>query len=140
MITNESKTAIFAAVSEPFAAAKIQWRVGARSRDKTMGQVLPYLDVMTLQQRLDTVFGNDNWTMSYGPAPLGNGVLRIADLRVAEQLRARIKKGEYLEAVQECLTTGRGKKLPHCLRGPCLANLGLIDQQSDAIFDAEALA
>lgn len=57
--------AAFVALREPFPESAIRWRIGARSKDNSRGQALPYLDPRAVQERLDEVIGAENWQVSY---------------------------------------------------------------------------
>ena len=48
-------------LSKPFRADQIHWRVGARTRDKSKGIALAYLDARDVMDRLDEVAGQGNW-------------------------------------------------------------------------------
>ena len=46
---------------DPFPRDKIKFRPGATTKDKTKGLALAYADARTFQDRLDEVWGVDNW-------------------------------------------------------------------------------
>ncbi len=45
----------------PFTAKEIEWRVLLTTKDKQKGQVAAYVDSRAIQNRLDTVLGQENW-------------------------------------------------------------------------------
>lgn len=49
----------------PFPANKIHWRIGARTKDKTKGIALAYIDARDVMSRLDDVVGPQNWQAEY---------------------------------------------------------------------------
>ncbi len=49
----------------PFPAKKIHWRVGARTKDKSKGIALAYIDARDVMKRLDDVVGPLNWQCNY---------------------------------------------------------------------------
>jgi len=53
------------ALAVPFEPNKISWRIGARTKDKSNGIALAYLDARDVMQRLDTVVGPENWQCRY---------------------------------------------------------------------------
>jgi hypothetical protein len=73
MLTNETDR--FAQLREPFPYADIQWRVGARTKDKTRGQALPYINARAVQSRLDDAVGPENWRVKFEAGPSGDGVM-----------------------------------------------------------------
>lgn len=58
-------TDIFAALSAPFPADAISWRVGSFTKDKTKARALAYLDARDVMARLDGVVGPQNWQTRY---------------------------------------------------------------------------
>lgn len=63
MDQNEAKR-IMEALSSPFTADEVDWRVGSTTKDKTSGLALAYVDARTVADRLDAVCGID-WRCSY---------------------------------------------------------------------------
>jgi hypothetical protein len=49
---------ILTELSKPFDPAKIEWRVGSTTRDKTRGMALAYIDARMVQDRLNEVCGH----------------------------------------------------------------------------------
>lgn len=49
----------------PFPPEKVEWRVGSRSKDKTKGLALAYIDARSVMDRLDEVCGAENWQCRY---------------------------------------------------------------------------
>ena len=57
-------------LSKPFVKNEIKWRPQRQTKDGTSALVLAYVDVRTVQDRLNTVMGIDGWQckhISYGP-------------------------------------------------------------------------
>lgn len=52
-------------LSKPFPPEQISWRVGARTKDKSKGIALAYLDARDVMERLDSVVGAENWQCRY---------------------------------------------------------------------------
>jgi len=65
------------ALSAPFPASDISWRVGATNADKSKGIALAYLDARDVMRRLDEACGFTNWQCRY---PLANSGLLICEL------------------------------------------------------------
>jgi len=57
-MTNEQ---MFRLLAWPFPESDIHWRVGARTKDKSKGIALAYLDARDVMYRLDDVVGPENW-------------------------------------------------------------------------------
>lgn len=55
------------ALSAPFAASDVEWRVQNVTQDKTRGLAVPYLDSRAIQNRLDAVVGPYNWKTEFKP-------------------------------------------------------------------------
>ena len=49
----------------PFPAADLEWRVGRVISNGEKGIMLPYVTARAIQERLDDVFGFENWTPKY---------------------------------------------------------------------------
>ena len=58
-------------LSKPFRADQIHWRVGARTRDKSKGIALAYLDARDVMDRLDEAVGAQNWQNLVKETPSG---------------------------------------------------------------------
>ena len=69
----ETAQELFDALSAPFPAESIDWRVGSTNKDKTKGMALAYVDARTVMDRLDTICGTENWQANY--TPCGNGMM-----------------------------------------------------------------
>lgn len=52
-------------LQEPFEDSEIEFRVGATNNDKTKGMALAYVQARVIQNRLDSLFGVDGWSVSY---------------------------------------------------------------------------
>lgn len=52
-------------LSAPFPPAKISWRVGAMTKDKTKAMALAYIDARDVMERLDDAVGPANWQSEY---------------------------------------------------------------------------
>lgn len=52
-------------LQEPFEDSEIEFRVGATNSDKTKGMALAYVQARAIQNRLDSLFGVDGWSVSY---------------------------------------------------------------------------
>jgi len=52
---------ILAKLREPFPPERISWRVGARTKDKTKGMALAYIDARDVYERLDEACGPGGW-------------------------------------------------------------------------------
>jgi hypothetical protein len=64
----ETAQQIFDALSAPFPAESIDWRVGATTQDKKKGMALAYIDARVVMDRFDTICGPDGWANNYTPA------------------------------------------------------------------------
>lgn len=64
---NESKSAeqIVRELAAPFPARNIHFRIGARTKDKSKGIPLAYIDARDAMERLDAVVGPANWQRRY---------------------------------------------------------------------------
>lgn len=58
----------------PFHPDDIEWRVGSTTQDKSKGLALAYITNRAIQNRLDEVFGLNNWRNEFKPWQ-NNGVL-----------------------------------------------------------------
>lgn len=54
-------------LNAPFEWKDIELRIGSMTKDKKKAQVLAYVDVRAVQERLDDVFGVNNWRNEYRP-------------------------------------------------------------------------
>lgn len=75
MNKSESIQNLLLALSEPFPAEAIGWRVGATNSDKDKGIALAYLQARPVMDRLDDVIGSENWTDSYTPIQSKDGLV-----------------------------------------------------------------
>lgn len=55
----------FDALSAPFPADRVSWRVGTMTKDKTKAMALAYLDARDVMERLDEVCGPPGWQNRY---------------------------------------------------------------------------
>lgn len=53
----------------PFPASDIEWRTAYTSKDKTQGFAVPFVDSRAIQERLDSIFGCENWQNEFIVAP-----------------------------------------------------------------------
>lgn len=58
------------ALTAPFPADRVSWRVGSTTPDKRRGLALAYIDARDVMERLDRVCGPENWQSRY---PHANG-------------------------------------------------------------------
>lgn len=63
-------------LAAPIDPARVSWRVGATTGDKSKGLALAYIDARDVMQRLDEVCGADGWQNDY-PHANGKTVCRI---------------------------------------------------------------
>jgi len=70
---------IHKALSRPFPATQISWRVGATNKDKTKGIALAYLDARDVMTRLDEACGFQGWQCRY---PLADSGLLICEIGI----------------------------------------------------------
>lgn len=75
MNRSESIQNLLLALSEPFPAEAIDWRVGATNGDKSKGIALAYIQARPVMDRLDEVVGLGNWTDVYTPIQGKDGVV-----------------------------------------------------------------
>lgn len=76
---------IFERLAEPFPAKAIHWRVGSRTKDKTKGTALAYLDARDVMDRLDEVLGPENWEDYYQETSSGRVVCSLT-IRVGDRV------------------------------------------------------
>lgn len=74
-------------LAEPFPVNKIHWRVGARTRDKSRGIALAYVDARDVMKRFDDVCGG-LWQDDYPLADSGLLICRIG-LKIEGEWRWR---------------------------------------------------
>lgn len=65
-------------LKEPFPPECVEWRIGKKTKDKSKGMALAYIDARAVMDRLDEVCGSLNWqcrytcsdqsSITYGPA------------------------------------------------------------------------
>lgn len=56
-----------------FPASDIEWRTAYNSGDKTKGFAVPFVDSRAIQERLDKIFGPENWQNEFTVAPSAEG-------------------------------------------------------------------
>ena len=94
-------------LTEPFPAKSIHWRVGARTKDKTKGIALAYLDARDVMNRLDMVCSPENWQARYprdGYCEIG---IKVDNEWVwkgngAGETDIEGEKGRYSDALKRC--------------------------------------
>jgi hypothetical protein len=64
------------ALTAPFPADRVSWRVGSTTQDKRRGLALAYIDARDVMERLDKVCGPENWQSRY-PHATGKTVCEI---------------------------------------------------------------
>ena len=62
---------LFDALKAPFSPDKVEWRLARKSKDKSKGEVLAYIDSRAIQDRLNDVLGEENWEVTYIPIDMG---------------------------------------------------------------------
>ena len=75
----------FARLRAPFDVEIVRWRVGTRTKDKSRGQAMPYLNARLVQDRLDEVMGPENWRNEFTAAPMGGGLMCVLSLRIGDE-------------------------------------------------------
>ena len=68
-------------LKNPFHPDDIEWRVGSTTQDKSKGLALAYITNRAIQNRLDEVFGINNWRNEFKPWQ-NNGVLCGISIRL----------------------------------------------------------
>lgn len=53
----------------PFPASDIEWRSAYTTKDKTKGFAVPFVNSRAIQERLDKIFGPENWQNEFTVAP-----------------------------------------------------------------------
>ena len=94
---SESAEAMLHQLKNPFDPRFVKCRVGARTKDKTAGIPLFYIDSREVMKRLDEVCGIDGWKKTETPIAFGNGGIIC-------ELSLRMPNGEWLtkSGVGEC--------------------------------------
>lgn len=62
---------IMNALKAPFKPEEVQWRIGRKTKDKTKGEAMAYVDARAVMDRLDEVVGADKWEVQYIPVDMG---------------------------------------------------------------------
>lgn len=57
----------------PFPASDIEWRTAYTNTEKTKGFAVPFVDSRAIQERLDKIFGPENWQNEFTVAPSAEG-------------------------------------------------------------------
>ena len=57
----------------PFPASDIEWRTAYTNAEKTKGFAVPFVDSRAIQERLDEIFGPENWQNEFTVAPSAEG-------------------------------------------------------------------
>lgn len=52
-------------LAQPFKAEDIEWRIASTNKEKTKGIAVAYVDSRAIQERLDSIFGCENWQNSF---------------------------------------------------------------------------
>lgn len=65
-------------LARPFDPAKVSWRVGSTTGDKTRGMALAYVDARDVQDRLNEVCGVENWQCRY----IGFGSVMVCEIGI----------------------------------------------------------
>jgi Uncharacterized protein conserved in bacteria len=63
------------ALVAPFPVADVQWRVGNRTKDKSKGTALAYIESRAVMRRLDEVFGGGGWSFEIRPIESGGALV-----------------------------------------------------------------
>lgn len=71
------------ALTAPFPAERVSWRVGSTTADKKRGMALAYIDARDVMERLDAVCGPENWQSRY-PHATGKTVCEIG-IRIGDE-------------------------------------------------------
>lgn len=62
---SKTQEELLALLKEPFDAREVHWRVGARTKDKSKGIALAYINSRDVMKRLDDVMGIAGWQSHY---------------------------------------------------------------------------
>ena len=65
-------------LKKPFLPGEIEWRITAKSGDKTKGLVVPYITNRAIQNRLDEVCGIENWKNEFFICPDNSKICGIS--------------------------------------------------------------
>lgn len=57
----------------PFPASDIEWRTAYTNAEKTKGFAVPFVNSRAIQERLDKIFGPENWQNEFTVAPSAEG-------------------------------------------------------------------
>lgn len=71
-------------LSKPFPTNEVHWRVGSRTKDKKKGKALAYIDARAVMDRLDGVFGPENWRDDYKEVGSGRVICTLS-LRLGDE-------------------------------------------------------
>ncbi|MGL4673019.1 MAG: Rad52/Rad22 family DNA repair protein [Cetobacterium sp.] len=74
-------------LEKPFNNEELEFRVGATSSDKTKGLALAYVQVRSIQNRLDEVVGINNWRVSY--KEITGGFIATLEIRINSEWIAK---------------------------------------------------
>lgn len=78
-LSKEEWATLAANLREPFAPEDIDFRPGARNKEKTRALALAYVTSRAVMDRLDRLVGAQNWAYTYEPLHVSNdGVLKLA--------------------------------------------------------------
>lgn len=100
----------FKKLAAPFDPARVSWRVGNTSADKTRALALAYIDARDVMDRLDEVVGPGNWQDEChgdGPRTISRIGIRIDDQWVwktdgAGDTQVESEKGAISDAFKRC--------------------------------------
>lgn len=62
---------VFEILAKPLHPDDIEWRLGRKSKDRSKGEVLAYMNARGVMERLDEACGPENWEVSYETIDLG---------------------------------------------------------------------
>jgi hypothetical protein len=84
----ETDQELFEALSAPFPAAYVDWRIGPTNKNKnggkaSKGQPLIYIDARTVMDRLDTTCGMEGWQCNYSAGTNGSVVCNLGIRSIA---------------------------------------------------------
>lgn len=71
-LSKEEWAALSANLREPFQPEDIDFRPGARTKDKSKALALAYVNSRAVQDRLDRLVGAENWSYTYEPLAISN--------------------------------------------------------------------
>lgn len=77
-------------LKKPFPADRIHWRIGARTKDKSRGIPLAYIDARDVMQRLDDICEPHNWQCRYTHADR----IVVCEIGIRESVFLPSKSGE----------------------------------------------